>query len=44
LPKGNVVKSWEKAQKYMKLYLEDHEENCKTSSSLEMPMYENEDV
>ena len=44
LPKGNVVKSWEKAQKYMKLYLEDHEENCKTSTSLESPLYENEEV
>ena len=26
LPKGNITKAWEKAQKYMKLYLEDYEE------------------
>jgi hypothetical protein len=26
LPKGNIIKAWEKAQKYMKLYLEDFEE------------------
>ena len=28
----------------MKLYLEDHEENCKTDNSLERPMYKNEEV
>ena len=27
LPKGNVIKAWEKAQKYMKLYLEDYDDN-----------------
>ena len=27
LPKGNVIKAWEKAQKYMKLYLEDYNDN-----------------
>jgi hypothetical protein len=26
LPKGNITKAWEKAQRYMKLYLEDYEE------------------
>ena len=26
LPKGNILKAWEKAQKYMKLYLEDFED------------------
>jgi hypothetical protein len=44
LPKGNVMKAWDKAQKYMKLYLEDHEENYKTGDSLERPMDGNEDV
>ncbi len=44
LPKGNVMKAWDKAQKYMKLYLEDHEENYKTGNSLERPMDENEEV
>jgi len=41
LPKGNIIKSWEKAQKYMKLYLEDYEEkvqkNNNDNNSLENP-------
>ncbi len=44
LPRGNILKAWDKAQRYMKLYLEDHEENYKTDDSLERPMYENEEV
>ncbi|MDQ6723729.1 MAG: hypothetical protein M3Z01_05625 [Thermoproteota archaeon] len=43
LPKGNIFKSWEKAQKYMKLYLEDHEEYCTTDSYLEKPILKNEE-
>ncbi len=37
LPKGNILKSWEKAQKYMKLYLEDYVEYEKTSKTTEIP-------
>jgi hypothetical protein len=36
LPKGNILKSWEKAQKYMKLYLEDYVEYEKTSKTTEI--------
>ncbi|HXS60712.1 MAG TPA: hypothetical protein VN703_07885 [Candidatus Sulfopaludibacter sp.] len=39
LPKGNIVKSWEKAQRYMELYLEDyvdHEQPSKTSEIAEL--------
>jgi hypothetical protein len=38
LPKGNILKAWEKAQKYMNLYLEDFKEdlhNNNNSESLE---------
>ena len=42
LPKGNIIKAWEKAQKYMKLYLEDFDEekvqkNNNDNDSLENP-------
>lgn len=37
LPKGNVSKSWEKAQRYMKLYLEDYGEEEKINDSHEKP-------
>jgi hypothetical protein len=42
LPKENLLKAWEKAQKYMKLYLEDYEEQYKPSNTLEKPLYETE--
>ena len=32
LPKGNILKAWEKAQKYMKLYLEDFEEELEKNN------------
>ncbi len=39
LPKGNVIKSWEKAQKYMKLYLEDYNDNnIFTENSISNPI------
>ena len=33
LPKGNILKAWEKAQKYMKLYLEDFEEELQNNNN-----------
>lgn len=33
LPKGNILKAWEKAQKYMKLYLEDFEEELQNNTN-----------
>jgi hypothetical protein len=33
LPKGNILKAWEKAQKYMKLYLEDLEEELQNNNN-----------
>ena len=33
LPKGNILKAWEKAQKYMKLYLEDFEEELQNNGN-----------
>ena len=33
LPKGNILKAWEKAQKYMKLYLEDFEEEIQKDNN-----------
>ncbi len=44
LPKGNIVKSWEKAQRYMKLYLEDYNEDHKTTNSVEKDMSDTEEV
>jgi hypothetical protein len=46
LPKGNIFKSWEKAQRYMKLYLEDYEDKdiSKVDTSLEKPFLKNDDV
>ena len=46
LPKGNIFKSWEKAQRYMKLYLEDYEDNdiSKVDTSIEKPSLKNDDV
>lgn len=43
LPKGNILKAWEKAQKYMNLYLEDYDEYYKTPNYLEQPILENGD-
>lgn len=34
LPKGNILKAWEKAQKYMKLYLEDFEEELQNNNNI----------
>lgn len=34
LPKGNILKAWEKAQKYMKLYLEDLEEELQNNDNI----------
>lgn len=34
LPKGNIIKAWEKAQKYMKLYLEEFAEEKEKSDIL----------
>jgi hypothetical protein len=46
LPKGNIFKSWEKAQRYMKLYLEDYEDKdiSSVNSSIEKPSLKNDDV
>ena len=44
LPKGNIVKSWEKAQRYMKLYLEDYDEDHFRSETLEKPIVDREEV
>jgi hypothetical protein len=45
LPKGNIVKSWEKAQRYMNLYLEDYTDDYKNKThSLESPINDNEEV
>jgi hypothetical protein len=44
LPKGNVAKSWEKAQRYMKLYLEDYDEGEDKANPLEKPASDTEEV
>jgi hypothetical protein len=44
LPKGNIVKSWEKAQRYMKLYLEDYDEDRNTTNSMEKHIRDTEEV
>ena len=46
LPKGNIFKSWEKAQRYMKLYLEDYEDKdiSSVNTSIEKPSLKNDDV
>jgi hypothetical protein len=46
LPKGNIFKSWEKAQRYMKLYLEDYEDRdiSSVNSSIEKQSLKNDDV
>ncbi len=44
LPKGNIVKAWEKAQKYMKLYLEDHLDNKVITENLISNAVEDEGI
>jgi hypothetical protein len=44
LPKGNIAKSWEKAQRYMKLYLEDYDEDYNKTNPLEKPVSDTEEV
>ncbi|MBA3977185.1 MAG: hypothetical protein H0X50_03180 [Nitrosopumilus sp.] len=44
LPKGNIAKSWEKAQRYMKLYLEDFDEDHSKTDSLEKSIGDTEEV
>ncbi len=44
LPKGNIFKAWEKAQRYMNLYLEDYDELHNTTSTLEKPISKNGEV
>jgi hypothetical protein len=44
LPKGNIVKSWEKAQRYMKLYLEDYDEDYNRTGTLEKRVGDTEEV
>ena len=43
LPKGNILKAWEKAQKYMKLYLEDFEEELQNNNNSNDNGLENSD-
>ena len=43
LPKGNILKAWEKAQKYMKLYLEDFEEEIQNNNNSNNNGLENSD-